>query len=161
MSALTITRRMPSLWRSFLSNPDEFDRIFGRGFGLPAWAPLADESMTWMPATDLVEANGEYVLTVELPGMTAKDVEIGVEGGVLSVKGEKKTEKEEKKDGERWHIVERSYGAFERSFTLPPSVEADKVKADFENGVLTLHLPKRAESKGRKITIENGTTTKK
>jgi HSP20 family protein len=157
MSALTISRRLPSVWRNLYSTSDELERLLGRRFPMSSMnPPFEDEPMTWVPATDLVESDGEYVLTAELPGMGPEDVEIAVEAGVLSLKGTKRTEREEKKDGDHWHLVERSYGSFERSFSLPASVEADKIKADFANGVLTVHFPKRAETKGRKIAIDAG-----
>jgi HSP20 family protein len=161
MNTPTIRRRAPNLWRSLLATPGELDRILDRSFGMPALTPLAGEPLTWTPATDLVESNTEYTLTAELPGMDAKDVEVGVEGGILTVKGEKKSEKEEKRDGERWHIIERSYGSFERSFTLPSTVDAERIKAEFANGILTVRLPKRTESKGRRVAIEGSSGAKK
>lgn len=110
-----------------------------------------EEPLGWNPPVDFVEADGEYVLSVELPGMKKDDVAVEVEDDRLVLRGEKKEEKERK--GARWHLYERSYGSFERSFTLPRSVETADVKADFEDGVLTVHLPKREEARGRRVEI--------
>jgi HSP20 family protein len=86
--------------------------------------------------------------------MSEKDVTVDVEGNTLTLKGEKKTEREEKKEKNgRWHLVERAWGSFERSFTLPSSVDPQKIKADFENGLLTVHLPKRETSTARRVPI--------
>lgn len=86
--------------------------------------------------------------------MSDKDIEIDVEDDVLTLRGGKRTGREEERtDGGRWHLVERSHGAFQRAFTLPRSVDPASIEAQFENGVLTIHLPKRQESKGRRISI--------
>lgn len=128
--------------------PERVSRLFGQDF-----APmLPDGRALWGPAANLREAENEYVLSAELPGMKAKDVEIDVQDNVLTVSGEKKTERSESNGG-HWHLSERSEGRFERSFSLPRSVDPDSIRADFENGVLTVHLPKRAEAKGRRVSI--------
>jgi len=114
-------------------------------------APLLTEATGWMPAVELVEADGEFVLTAEIPGMGKEDVDISIEDGVLTFKGEKKFEHEEERD--RMHIRERQYGAFQRSFTLPRNVEAQKIKAEYHDGVVRVHLPKGPEAKGRHIEI--------
>jgi HSP20 family protein len=114
-------------------------------------APLL-ETGEWWPAVELVEANGEFVLTAEIPGMTKEDVDISVEDNVLTLKGEKKFEREEER--ERMHIRERRYGAFERSFTLPRNVDAGKIKAEYKDGVVEVHMPKAPEAQGRKIEIK-------
>jgi HSP20 family protein len=128
--------------------PERVSRLFGQDFP----SIMADGRPAWGPAANLRESDKEYILTAELPGMTAKDVEIDVQDNVLSVSGEKKTERSENQAG-HWHMVERSEGRFERSFTLPRSVDPDSIKAEFENGVLSIHLPKRAEAKGRRVSI--------
>jgi HSP20 family protein len=114
-------------------------------------APLL-ETGEWWPAVELVEANGEFVLTAEIPGMTKEDVDISVEDNVLTLKGEKKLEHEEER--ERMHIRERRYGAFERSFTLPRNVDAGRIKAEYKDGVVEVHMPKAPEAQGRKIEIK-------
>ena len=110
------------------------------------------ETGEWFPAVELVEADGEFVLTAEIPGMTKENVDISIEDNVLTLKGEKKYEHEEEK--ERMHIRERRYGSFERSFTLPRNVEAGKIKAEYRDGVVEVHMPKAPEAKGRKIEIK-------
>lgn len=114
-------------------------------------APLL-ENGEWLPAVELVEADEEFVLTAEIPGMTKENVEISIEDNVLTLKGEKKYEHEEEK--ERLHIRERRYGAFQRSFTLPRNVDAGKVKAEYGDGVVAIHMPKAPEAKGRRIEIK-------
>lgn len=105
----------------------------------------------WNPAVDIVDADGELMLTAELPGLTKDDVSLEVEDGMLLLKGEKKAEKEEKT--ENYRLVERSYGAFERRFTLPRAVDPTKVKAEFKDGVLKVHLPKTKAALGKKVEI--------
>jgi HSP20 family protein len=148
MNALIRRRLAPFAELEGLQN--RLDRIFAGS--LPGL--VAEEPMEWLPAVDMKETEDEFVMTAELPGMTEKDVDIEVEQNVLTIKGEKKSEREEKngKNG-HWHIVERSYGSFARSFTLPPAVEAGKIAARFDAGVLTVHLPKRKESTARRIAI--------
>jgi HSP20 family protein len=102
-------------------------------------APLFSET-DWFPAVELAEADGEFVLTAELPGMSKDDVDVSVDDNVLTLKGEKKTEREEAHN--RMHIRERAYGTFERSFTLPRNVDAGKIRADFHDGLVEIHMPK-------------------
>jgi HSP20 family protein len=140
-------------WADLEAFQDRIDRLMGRSHALPA---LADEA-SWMPAIDVQEKESEYVMTAELPGMTEKDVTVDVEQNTLTIKGEKKTEREETKEQNgRWHLVERSWGSFERSFTLPGNIDGTKVKAGFENGLLTIHLPKREPSDARRVPINRG-----
>lgn len=129
---------------------DEVNRLFTTAF------PAGDgrEDMTggaWYPKVDIFENGDNLVLEVELPGMKRDDFELSFENNVLSLKGERKFEK--KDEGDNYHRVERAYGSFTRSFTLPPTVTADGAKADFENGVLRIRLPRREETKARKIEI--------
>ena len=115
-------------------------------------APLLSETTQWLPAVELAEHDGEFVLTAEIPGMSKADVDISVEDNVLTLKGEKKFEHDEEKD--RMHIREREYGTFERCFTLPRNVDASKIKAEYHDGVVELHLPKGPEAKSRHIEIK-------
>ena len=115
-------------------------------------APLVSETTEWLPAVELVEKDGEFLLTAEIPGMSKEDVTISVEDNVLTLKGEKKFEREEEKD--RMHIREREYGTFMRAFTLPRNVEASKIKAEYHDGVVEIHMPKGVEAKGRHIEIK-------
>jgi len=107
-----------------------------------------------MPATDLVEREKEFQISAELPGMEEKDIEIGITRDMLTIKGEKREEKEEKKKD--YYMSERSYGSFQRSFRLPDGVDRDKIDAKYEKGVLTITLPKttEAQKQERKIPIK-------
>lgn len=130
------------------------DRLFNEMLR-DAWDESTEgEEMTtraWSPLVDIRETDGALQFHVELPGMNKDDVEITVENNVLTVSGERRFEKETKE--QTFHRVERAYGAFSRSFTLPTTVQTDKVEAKFENGVLEIGLPKAEESKPRKISI--------
>ena len=105
----------------------------------------------WAPAVDIYETEGEVVLTAEIPGVDEKDIEIKVEDDTLTIRGERKFEKETKE--ENFHRIERAYGSFFRSFALPSYVDHDKIEAEHENGVLKIRMPKRAELKPRKVKI--------
>jgi HSP20 family protein len=104
------------------------------------------------PAVDVCEDERAYKITVELPGVKRDEVTVEVHENVLSIRGEKKSEREEKKDKTHW--VERSYGSFTRSFTLPPTAVAEDLKASFSDGVLTIEIPKKEEAKPRTIAIK-------
>ena len=142
--------RAPNLWNEMFTVRNEFDRLLDRWSGQPA----ADYA--WMPAIDVRETTDELLVEAELPGLNPNDVDVRVENGVLTISGEKKHQLEEGKEGEGYHLYERRYGRFERSFTLPRTVNADNVKAHFSNGVLTIHLPKAETAKPRRIQIEAG-----
>ena len=109
-------------------------------------------SGAWNPSVDIFENKDSIVLEAELPGMSPDDVNISIENNVLTLHGERKFEK--KDEGDNFHRVERSYGAFTRSFTLPPTVSSENVEAVFENGMLHLTLAKREEAKPRRIEIK-------
>jgi HSP20 family protein len=126
------------------------DRMQRLARSLP-WGSSTGEGPMWAPRVDFAEQNGEYVLTAELPGIEPKDVDIEVEGNVLSVKGERKAESERTQGQLR--IAERQYGAFERTLTLPSSADPEKTRADFHQGVLKVRIPKRPEAKGKKIPV--------
>jgi len=113
---------------------------------------LFNVNAEWAPAFDILENEKEYVITAELPGMDIKDVDITLSEGVLSVKGEKKQEKEDK--GEDYHMIERHYGSFHRSFRLPGRVETDKIDANYKDGLLKLTLPKAEGSETTKIKVK-------
>ena len=110
------------------------------------------ESIGWTPACDVFEDVDEVVIRAALAGVDPKDVEIRVENGVLTLKGERKVEKEEQK--ENYHRVEMAYGFFTRAFALPTSVDPEKVHADSKHGVLAVHLPKRSEAKPRSVQVK-------
>lgn len=144
----------------FAAFRSEMDRLFDSFFGggrVPA-VPRGFEPAAWFggalsPSVDVTETDAALTLTAELPGMAAGDVELAMRGGMLTLKGEKKSEAE-RKEGEA-HISERRYGAFQRSFALPEGVDADRATAKFENGVLTVTLPKKpdAAAAARRIPI--------
>jgi HSP20 family protein len=114
----------------------------------------AGESVGWTPACDIYEDGEEVAVRVELAGVDPKDVDIRFENGVLTLKGERKLEKEEKK--ENYHRVELAYGTFTRSFSLPGTVDSEKIKAEAKNGVLVVHLPKKPEAKPKAIQVKIG-----
>ena len=132
---------------------DRINRLFEEGLvRLRPWTSEAIEDAAWSPAVDIVETENDIVLRADLPGVDPKDVDIQVENGTLTLKGERKFEKEVK--NESYHRVERSYGSFARSFSLPNSISTEKVKAEFKDGLLTLTLPKREEAKPRTVKID-------
>jgi HSP20 family protein len=106
----------------------------------------------WAPAVDIYETEGEIVLKAELPEVNKEDVEISVDNNILTLTGERKFEKETKK--ENYHRIERSYGSFKRSFTLPTMVDQENIKASFKDGVLHIQMAKKEESKPRQIQIQ-------
>jgi HSP20 family protein len=104
------------------------------------------------PRVDFAEKNGKYLLTAELPGVDPKDVDVEVQGNLLSIRGEKKAESEREEGKVR--IQERRYGSFERTLTLPQGADPNQIKADFRQGVLTVEIGKRAEAQGKKVKVE-------
>lgn len=106
----------------------------------------------WSPAVDIAETEEALVLKADLPDVKLEDIEVRVENETLTLKGERRFEKEEKSKG--YHRIERSFGTFMRSFSVPPSVEADKVAADYKNGVLTVTLPKKEAAKPRQVKVQ-------
>jgi HSP20 family protein len=109
----------------------------------------------WIPAMDLVETDDHLVLRGDLPGMTEDDVDIEIKDNVLTVSGERKSEHDER--GEGFHRVERAFGSFSRSLTLPQGIQPDRIEAKFENGVLEVQIPKPAEAKPTRVQIGKGT----
>ena len=137
-------------FRELRSLQDEMTRLFAGA--MPASGNR--EEMThgsWAPSVDIFEDKDRLILEADLPGMNRDDFDISVENNVITLRGERKFEK--KADGENYYRVERSYGSFTRSFTLPQTVTADGAVAEFENGILRVSLPKREETKARKIEI--------
>ena len=139
-----ITRWEP--FRDLARLQDEVNRLFDGG-------PYhTSESVGWTPSCDIYEDEEAVSLKFELAGVDPKDVDVRFENGVLTVKGERRLEKEEKR--ENYHRVERSYGTFSRSFSLPGSLDAEKIKAETKHGVLTITLPKKPEAKPRAIQVK-------
>jgi HSP20 family protein len=127
-----------------------FDEMMGRGI-----RRVADEDGirgSWSPAVNILEGENGIKISADLPGMNAEDVEVTVEDGVLTIRGERRFE--EASEGETYHRVERRYGVFERNFTLPNSVDPAKIEARFNNGEMVVSLPKREESKPRSVKVK-------
>ena len=132
-----IKREMDRVWDSFLE-------------GKPM--RRAEDGREWLPSVDVSETKGDLVIKAELPGLDPKDIDISMNNGYLTIKGEKKHEKEEK--DENYHLLERSYGSFTRTVRLPREVQHDKITASFKNGVLRITLPKSEEAKKKEIKIK-------
>jgi HSP20 family protein len=120
------------------------------------WSRMTEDepvlAADWAPTSDIIEGKDEITIKAELPGIEEKDIDVEIENNVLTIRGERKAEKKEEEKGYR--RIERSYGSFLRTFTMPATVEAEKIKADFTNGVLTVHLPKKASAKPQTIKVE-------
>lgn len=129
---------------------NQIDRLFNDLFERTSRGEI--DYGTWIPPVDLREEGDKLVLEMELPGLKKEDVDISIENNVLTIKGERKFEKEEKK--ENYHRIERSYGKFSRSFSLPATIKADAIDASLKDGVLVLTLPYAEEAKPKKITIK-------
>lgn len=108
----------------------------------------------WVPAVDIAEDNKEYVIKAELPDVRREEVKVSVENGLLTISGERKFEKEEK--DKKYHRVERAYGYFSRSFSLPDAADAEQVKAEYKDGVLHVHVPKSESKKAKRIEVKVG-----
>lgn len=125
-----------------------FNGVFGdrEGFG-------SSVTQSWMPAVDIYEnANGEMVLSAELPSVKREDIKVSMEGQTLMLEAERHLATDVDRD--RYHRIERAYGSFRRTFTLPPSVDASRIAAEYQDGLLTIRLPKREESKPRQIEVK-------
>ena len=148
---MTLMRYTPK--SSFASWPDldmfsnRLSRVFGDAWDSP------EPTGSWIPAVNVEEAADELLLTAELPGMNEEDINVDIENNILTIHGEKREEREEGGEGHKYDVWERRYGSFHRAFTLPLSVQADAIKADFDGGILTVRLPKAPEAKGRTIKI--------
>lgn len=144
-------RELTAFPTDILSMQREINRMFDDFFRSDR-----DESsllaQAWKPAVDIVEEDDAYVAKIELPGVNKDDVKITMQDNVLTVRGEKKAEKKGKE--ENMHRVERFYGSFQRSFTLPSSVKNDKIEADYKDGILTINMPKAEEAKPKQIEVK-------
>lgn len=136
-------------WREMEDLVDRYMKSFG------SLRPATHEPMAagdWSPRVDISETEGEFVVKAEIPEVKKEDLHVTVDNGVITLKGERKQEKEEK--GKKFHRIERYYGSFCRSFTLPENVDESKVTAAFKDGVLTVELPKSGESKPKAIEVQ-------
>ena len=134
-------------WRDLQRAQDEMARLFDERLA----GTREGESVGWTPRVDIFEDGEGVALRFELAGVEPKDVDIRFENGVLTLRGERKLEREEKK--ENYHRVEMAYGTFTRSFSLPQTIDAEKIRAESKNGVLTVTLPKKPEAKPRSIQV--------
>ncbi len=143
---MAITKYNPI--REMMTLSDRLNKMFEEMTGFNA-----DNEITgsWAPAVDVYESENAIEIKADLPGMTEKDIDVSVENNTLTIRGERKFENEEKR--ENYHRIERQYGSFYRSFQLPNTVEVSKINANFKNGILELTLPKREETKPKKIAI--------
>jgi HSP20 family protein len=142
-------------FRDLVGLQERMNRLFDQSFRGLSQATTGDDDWalggTWAPAVDIFEQDGNIVMKAELPGIDAKEVDIRLENNVLTLRGERKIDNEVKR--ENYHRVERAYGSFTRSFTLPAVVDQEKIKAEYKDGVLRVTLPKRDEAKPKQITI--------
>ena len=150
MAITKYIRRRPihSGWRDLEAMSNRMSQFFDT-------VPFSTDSVDrgWAPHVDVIETDEELTLTAELPGLSENDVMINLENSVLSISGEKTAIRNEDETEQRSHVWERRYGSFNRSFTLPRTVSTEDITALFENGVLTIHMPKVPEAKGRTIEI--------
>jgi len=149
----TVTRWDP--FRELEELQHRYGNIFGR-------SPVKkegekQEALTvsdWTPLVDIVEDNKEYLIKAEIPGLNKEDIKVGVQDDVLTISGERKYEKEEK--DKKFHRIERAYGSFARSFTIPEDSDGEKVQADFKDGILKVHLPKSEKPKTKRFHVPVG-----
>jgi len=136
-------------WREIEDMFDRYTRAIGR--------PRSDQQQVgtdsdWSPRVDIEETEKEFLISAEIPGISKDDVHVDITEGVITIKGERKYEKEEK--GKKFHRIERSYGSFGRSFTLPDNVDENKIKASFKDGMLNLTIPKTPKTEPKAIEIK-------
>lgn len=146
MSMLTRTRRPLGLSRLQTDMNDLFSQFFAD------WEQSGTSLGAYVPAMDLLEQDDQLIVKAELPGMTAEDIDISVQGNVLTLRGEKKEERNE--EGKRFHYVERRSGMFHRTLSLPTEVDAENINASYRDGVLTIKLPKSEAAKPRRIAVK-------
>lgn len=139
-----------SPWNDAWNRTNRFSRIFGNPF-TPSTTTNENCECVWRPAVDIYEEENGIVLEAELPGIEKKDISIDVKDRVLTLKGDRTAESET--EGKNYYRRERTYGEFQRVFTLPEGVNADDIKADFKDGVLEVHIPKAEVEEPKKITI--------
>lgn len=139
-------------WRELSRMEREMEELMSRFFREWPLPWRAGEARGWVPPVDMMDRKDEVILRADIPGLDQKDIEVNVEEGILTIRGERKEEKEVKE--EDYCCCERWTGAFSRSLSLPPGVDPEQIKATFKNGVLEVHLPKTKEARGKKIEIK-------
>ena len=141
-------------FREFSTLQDRMNRLFRESFHSEAGRDESLTTSTFAPAVDVYEDEHQVTLKIEVPGIEEKDIDVRIENHTLTVHGERKIEKEEKE--ENYRRVERQYGAFTRTFTLPQTVDTENVSANYDKGVLKITLPKKAEAKPKQIKVNVG-----
>lgn len=147
---MTLVRWDP--FRELEEVSDRLNRMFARPSSPRTTGKETMIVADWTPSVDISETEGEYQIKAEIPDVKKEDVKVTLEDGVLTIQGERKQEKEEK--GKKYHRIERSYGSFVRTFSLPDVIDEEKVKAEFKEGVLNLHLPKSEKAKPKAIEVK-------
>lgn len=146
---MAITKWSPM--KELVNLQDEMNRLFNEFFSRkPESRRIVERE--WSPDVDVAETDNAFVVTAEIPGIDKKDIKITFHNNVLTIKGEKKKEEEIKE--QNFHQIERVYGSFQRSFTLPSDVEADKIEASYKNGILKINIPKSEEERAKEINIK-------
>ncbi len=143
---MTLTQYDP--WKVF----DEMRKEMERAIAARSEEGSSVATADWVPAVDIKEENDKFVIEADIPGVDPKDIEISMENGILTIKGERKLERQEEKDS--YKRIERVYGSFYRRFALPDTADAEKISAKSKNGVLEIVIPKKEEVKPRRITVE-------
>jgi HSP20 family protein len=141
-------------WRGEMDRlRNEMERLYDRFFDLRPFRRFTEEG-EWMPTVDVSETEKEIIVSAEIPGVEAKNIDVNLDGSVLTIKGERKREREEKE--ESFHRIERSYGSFYRALQLTSEVDGERIKATYKKGVLRITLPKTKRETGKKIEINAG-----
>lgn len=148
---MAITRYNP--WQSLDDLHKEIDRMFHTRLTPAGEGEDALATTDWAPAVDIKEESDKYVIHADIPGVKPEDIEVSMENGVLTIKGERESEKKEEREG--YKRVERAYGSFMRRFTLPDSADADKINAKSVDGVLEVTIPKQEKQQPKRIAVES------
>lgn len=146
---MAFTGREP--FKDLLAIQERMNRLFETALTEPNYGDDPDSIGSWTPAADVFETDTELVICCELPGLVEKDIDISLEEGVLTLRGDRRLDRES--DSEHFHRIERSYGHFSRSFSIPVAVDPDGISASYRDGVLTITLPRKAESRPRRIEV--------
>jgi HSP20 family protein len=146
---LPLYRNRGSAFGTLVDVSREMDRLLNR-----AWAEDGETTSGWAMPAEVVETSEEIRFDIEAPGFRVEDIDLTIENNVLTVSGEKKFEQDETRKESDYRLFERRYGRFQRSFAVPPTVRGDRCEARYENGILTIRLPKAEEAKPRRIQIE-------
>jgi HSP20 family protein len=137
-------------FRDLMSIQNELNRLFGRTYG--GGEPASGQTGSWAPALDVYETVDRFVVTVELPGIEPEDVEVSVEDSTLTIKGQREFFYKDATE-DSFQRIERRYGAFSRTLSMPTTADTERVEASFNKGVLTIELPKREEAKPKRVTV--------